>query len=326
MTRLRTGPVVEEIELRKTPKHTSFSQLMKLMPTYRYACPRQYAYGYLAGLPQTSSISLVLGNALDGAMNLWNTSLIKARRGEKIHNMTVEELADVGVTILDQEIGTRTFSRPVTEAQRDMAADMARKIIIAVVQHEVGRTPAAVQTRHEYWVPSSTAEPASDGTFDDDDLVHMVGFSDKIEDDGVIVDYKVTGRAPWGENGWGDNNERAQWIAEKNDQVGSYWISRLAEQRRGEPQTIPVVPRGRLTVAYAKIDMKEPKVASLDLTFTAGDIWRILTEIQAGDAIKREGRFPARPGEACSFCSFVVQCRQHEWDRGTAFHDLIVRR
>jgi hypothetical protein len=257
-------------------------------------------------------MGLCCGIALDAGLNYYFGETLSGAAGGAV----VDEAIEVGRLALAAAMDQREVEN-VEQVDMDGYAKLVAQGVDAVIAHEVRRrlpeTPphaAAVQMRHEFTV-SALDEPARN--------VHVVGFSDKIEEDGEIVDHKWSGSAKWDKAGTVD----PVWFSENYDQLAEYWLSRRAEERRGLPQPAPVVPRGRIVVCYHRLGMLRPQVREFPAAFDETDERRVIGIIRWADAAIRRGHLPARPGVACKFCSYVGRCRSDEERNGTPFALLV---
>ena len=302
------------LALKTPPDHLSWSQVARLVPNYRFACARAWAYDKLAGLPFESSPALAAGDAFDDGVN----SLLVARMQGR----------DEGTAL---EWATRAVGEKLPSAMERVpnppGPDKIEEYIGAVnralahfARERVGLIPAAVQTKHRYTVRQRDGEIRS-----------LVGYSDRIDPDGAVVDHKYSGSARWHagtppEVVRGDVNDElwdGDWVRDKMDQLCVYWLARRAEEARGVNQPAPVIARGKLDVMFMRVDMKMPQLRSYVVEFNEEDERRVLEAIRQAHDIIRDGRLPARPGEACGFCSHTARCRADEERRGASFAEVI---
>lgn len=269
------------------PDHLSYSQVTKLAPGYLYGCPRAWAYQYRLGLPYEAGPAMHCGTALDAGINAFYFRRMKGA--------TVAEAAELA----EHEI---VLVLAAAFADDGVAAELYQITVLHgfaawVLEHR-DVIPAVVQMRHEFSVR------AYDGN-----VIRVVGYSDAIHTDGVIVDHKWSGKPRWNADGeWYDD-----WVAARRDQIVFYWLARMAEAGQ------VVKPLGRLTVVYMHPRLKQAQCRSLDMHFTPVDVARVLERIRIAYALMGSGRYPARPGLPCQFCSYVERCRHDEEMRTPAF-------
>jgi hypothetical protein len=316
------GPAVqvESTEIKPPPEHLSYSQITSLSGAYKYSCSRKWAYEKLLGVPWVSSGALICGSSFDLGAN----TFFEGRMG-LLANVNADDLDDClasGIKAahvsLDALIETETFRVPMTGTQASQYKEALRLGLTAFAMANRETKVGAVQTRHEFTVNGRT----------------VIGFSDRIDADGTIVDHKWSGSARWDKDG----NWDMGWINEKRDQLAIYWLSRMAEYRRwlkeprettqdsnGEEQPQfgpPVEPAGKIVVVYMRANSKTPQVKEYKMEFTNEDKERVLGIILEADAIAKSGRYPARPGDACGFCSSVDRCRTDSLRADPSFADL----
>jgi hypothetical protein len=266
---------------------------------YPYAC---HGYSRVLGLREPPSVRLIAGRAYDEGVN----ALLAARMASRPEEEALNTAWRVAAVAFDH--GIEQLPDRLDREQADGYAAMVEAAVACFKAGHPGLVPAALQTEHTY-----TVGVAGGGK------VTVRGRSDYIEADGTIVENKLSGVPRWDREGEWDQ----RWVAEKRDQLVLYWLARKAEERRGKPQPAPVVPRGRFNVLHARIDRKEPKFRSLVVEFNSDDERRALEAVRDAHAVLRDGRLPARPGPACSFCGYRARCQEDEIRRGAAFTDLV---
>jgi hypothetical protein len=272
-------------ELKPTPDHLSFSQITKLSMRYDSSCPRAWAYGKLIGLPYTPSKSMILGSALDQAVQVYFSRLLCGDSSQVAHVMGLESL--------------ERFFDTVAEWPAD--ADKGAHLIMMsgayttfVEEYAMTAQVVAVQRPHEFFVRTADGERK------------VIGFSDWIEADGTIVDLKFSGSAHW--DGFGVWRE--DWCARVHDQLTSYYMGRLSDERAGKPDGVaPVVPRGRVVCVVASLNRKSPVVKHRDFDLTTIDVAALADAAREADLTARADYHPMRPGPACGWCSYVDRCR-----------------
>ena len=283
--------------LQPAPLHISFGQVAALHPYYRYACARKYGYKYLLGAQEPMNLALVMGRAFDEGLN----AFFRLR-------MTGASAADAWPTVVlaatvafDTQIDD-AVDPPRDEGSHLDALRLGLRATIAAQEHAV---PAAVQQHHTFTVRS----------LDGERTIVVDGYSDRIDADGTVVDHKWSGSPRWDRADVWD----ADWVREKRDQACFYWMARVAEAKRGVEQPAPISNTARLVVCYMRARNRTPVVRSLDLRFGEADVVDIVRRIGEAEAIRRAGRLPARPGEACRFCFHLGRCRDDEQARGMDF-------
>ncbi|SRR6266567_1767023 len=302
------------LQLHAPPAHLSYSQVTKLVARYKYSCPRQWGYDKLASLPFQPSPVLLAGSAFDEGIN----ALLQAR---------MQALSEAQARVWAWQTVQDKWKERLPELREPLPAEKQEAYLKAV---RLGMTafaathpelvPAAVQQRHDYHVHVGPAP---------NDFRTVTGYSDRIEEDGTLIDMKWSGSKRWkekeakegksGEIEWDEG-----WTREKRDQLAMYWMAREIEQARGDRDPVaPVIPRGRLEVLYMRLNQKEAQLRSIEFEFTAEDRQRVVEAILEADRVIRENRLPARPGDACGFCSFRARCQSDEMRRGQAFADLV---
>lgn len=307
MTRVTVGSAGAAVEVHDLPEHISYSQLTMLDPKYKYACGRKWAYRYRLKLPEARTPALAVGSAIDEAINAFFLARLRG----------IEPM-DAGA--LGIEAGTQRLRAEdpiVWETGEGYPQDVAQQyedILVAAFAafaHSEGSAKVArVQDRHIFNLG-----------LDDRHIMPVVGYSDRIDTDGTLVDHKFSGSPRWDKDG----NWHEDWVGEKRDQLLIYWLARQAEERRtGQPLDPPLNGRGRLVVIYHRLGLLRPQVHAKEmaLNFEAGGaellerLAHVAREVQAD-------HYPARPGEACRFCPYLSRCREDEASRGTPFFDLI---
>ncbi len=276
------------------PDHLSWSQISRLSTAYPRACPRQWAYGRLLGLlpSSTDGTGRKIGRILDDAVAvMFVTRLDAATDGEAI------VLADMLRTAED---GIETAEFPADKAEA--YAGLVLAAIEVLYEALLAVRPATVQETHDFYVHRLTGgEP-----------IKVVGRSDWVTVDGVIVDLKWTGRKPWTADGEWDEG----WLTEKRDQTALYWLGRQAAAQRAELPAPP--PRARILVVSGMVprphkDGTRGKASvsmnSYDFTFTADDRLRMIERVREADAAQHAPTHPALPGEHCQFCDYLAICR-----------------
>lgn len=330
--------------LKDPPWRRSFSQLMLLHPYYRDACPAKYAYRYRTDLPEKRSWQLVLGSALDDAADRYFQLRIIGR--------SKEEATKAGHEAVGKRVEQDFHENPELAAEElkdfpgrdpvELYQSLGHQAFDVFLTSEGDKAAAVCQDRHEFKIDLG------------DRKVTIVGYSDRIDQDGTLVDHKLSGSPRWTEiddpdwtppedapeRVWNERTKRwnkakkpeapklLQWeqryLSEKSDQLLCYALSRWAEEkRRGEALDPPLNGKARLVVVYAKRSLKVPQVHSveIDLDFDRGQ--ELLYRFGQAERIVQAGRFPLRPGKACDFCSFVERCRADQDERGTGFIDRI---
>ncbi|MDR3080217.1 MAG: PD-(D/E)XK nuclease family protein [Streptomyces sp.] len=282
--------------------HLSYTQLAMLDEHNELSCPRKYGYRYRLGLVEPASLSMIAGRAFDSGVN----ALFTARMGSESEAQALR---------VGWAAATKAFDEARTEVRDDdLQAIDAYAVLIenAIAAFSLARrnvVPVAVQCRHDLVIPDPRGG----------DPINVIGYSDRIDRDGTIVDHKFTGAARWNAEGkWDD-----EWVARVRDQLVIYWLARRQTKRRGEEVPGRVVARARLEVICASRRRKEPLLRSLDLRLTREDERRVIEALRQAAAAVHEGMLPARPGRACQFCGFRDRCRQDEASRGARFADLV---
>ena len=211
------------------PNHLSFSQLTKLSTRYKSACPRAWAYNKLIGLPGGMGNGMILGRALDSAV----TSFFQRRMlGDNPATAAAAAMTEIPDTIMQNAQWTEM------KAPREDYVKMMLTAFTAFVDQYVAMIPASVQHDHVYEVST----PPFGNT-------RMVGYSDWIDEQGVIHDLKWSGAPKWNADGeW-----YPEYVAQVRDQICTYYMGRLYAVRAGVlDATAPLVPRGRVVVVHGK--------------------------------------------------------------------------
>ena len=328
-------------EIRAWPRHMSYSQLSNLHPSYRYSCARRAAYRYIAHLPEERNWSLALGTAVDAGANLYWSF--------RISGVDVKEAEDDGWKAADAEITHEVQTYPELTADRDPEIvdkyrSLAHFCLAELWERMRPLTGAAVQ-KHQ--------------TFDlslGDVTVGVAGYSDLVTADGDVWDLKVSGSPRWTmvpDPDWVDTlawhegmRERnpetgrmrkvpqpkapeleqwdAEYLAEKKDQLLSYFLARNDEaERKGLRIDPPLSGRLHLVVIYANLNLKHPQLHETVIDVDWADAQPLL--IRYGQAVRmvQARRFPLRPGRHCAWCSFLDRCREDQAARGLSFADSI---
>ncbi len=272
--------------LLEVPNHLSFSQLTKLSPRYKSACPRAWAYNKLIGLPGGVGNGMILGSALDSAV-----SSFFGRRmiGDNPAVASVAARHEIADAIMD------TLQWQDVKAPREDYVTMVESAFAAFVDKYVAHVPASIQRDHVYEV----ATPPFGNT-------RMVGYSDWIDADGTINDLKWSGAPKWNADGeW-----YPEYVAQVRDQICTYYMGRVYAERKGVlDATSPVVPRGRVVVVTSKINQKTPVIKTLDFEFDDALVAEIANAVREAVAVAHAPYHAALPGNACSWCPYLDRCR-----------------
>lgn len=288
--------------LRPLPLHLSFSQVLKLAPGFKYACPRSWAYDKRLGLPFVSSVPIEMGKAFDEACNVYLNQRIAGAEYLAATNLAF----DTGQACWIATRETVPCVAEMDDAKWNRHLNALGYAMHAFTEMYRDVTPAAVQVKCEF-----SFKTFSGGTF------RNFGYADWIDQDGTIVDNKLTTSDKIKDGEWD-----ARWVSEKRDQIGVYWLSRVFEARRD--RTEEPAPKGRLVVCFVNMRTKEPKarIDTLDFDFTDYDRERIIGYYREAHRTAQSGHYPARPGDACGFCSYKDRCRKDEMERGQDFAAL----
>ena len=268
------------------PNHLSFSQLTKLSTRYKSACPRAWAYNKLIGLPGGMGNGMILGRALDSAV----TSFFQRRMlGDNPATAAAGAMSEIPDTIMQNAQWTEM------KALREDYVNMMLTAFTAFVDQYVAVIPASVQHDHVYEVST----PPFGNT-------RMVGYSDWIDEQGVIHDLKWSGAPKWNADGeW-----YPDYVAQVRDQICTYYMGRLYAVRAGVlDATAPLVPRGRVVVVHGKINQKSTVIKSYDFEFSDELVKEIADAVREAVEIAHSPYHPALPGSHCSFCPYLERCR-----------------
>lgn len=274
--------------------HLSYSQISQLSSRYKYSCARKWAYERIAGVPTYSGMPLICGSAFDAGANTYFESIMRGAPWDEALDFAKEEAGSVFDTLL--------LTENLRENPGAKSGQYKESMLIALHHFGVLSKDVKVgltQQRHEFTVR------ASDGY-----VRTILGFSDRIDTDGCIVDHKYTGSPKVDSQG----NWDMEWVGEKRDQLVVYWLSRMAEYQRalasGEAwNQPPVEPQGKLVVVCMRSNSKTPTIKEYKMEFDNSDRDRVLSIISESDRTARSGRYPMRPGDACQFCSALERCR-----------------
>src|SRR6266704_1057719 len=294
--------------LRPAPTRISHSQVSSLHPAYRYSCPRKWGYRTLLGQPEQRSFALAAGSAFDEGANCYFTML---RDGTGHEEATSQALLIASAHLEQEVIDSPTLFE--AEGSADAYQALIASAFVVFAEDQKGAQPALVQDQHDFVVTVGEEE------------IPVMGYSDRVEADGTVIDHKFSGSARWTKDGVWDE----AWVSERRGQLVTYYAGRLAKLRRwiaggGTAETWPepnVIQQGRLVVTYAKVGLLHPQVRSLDLTGDQEDVQRVVDTI-AESWLARKGPLPMRPGEACRWCDFVLRCRGDQARAGTPFLSL----
>jgi PD-(D/E)XK nuclease superfamily len=308
VTRVTVGSAGVAAEVRDLPEHLSYSQITMLHPHYRYACARKWAYRYRLDLADERSPSLAVGSAFDEAANAFFAARMAGKdaieAGAKGLEAGIERFA------LEDEA---VFASRRGEARQEYE-DVFVSAFAAFTNAEGLADVATIQDRHTFTI-----------RLDDRHVMPVVGYSDRVDRDGTLVDHKFSGSPRWEREEDGKPLQwHEEWVAERRDQLLIYWLARNAEeQRTGRPLEPPLNGRGRLVVTYHKRTLLKPqvRVCELELSLEAGR--ELLERAGLAARIAQDGIYPARPGPACGFCSYLGRCRDDEAARGRPFFELI---
>jgi hypothetical protein len=298
-------------EVRELPEHLSYSQLTMLHPLYRYACARKWGYKYRLGLPDERSPALAVGSAGDEAAN----AFFRARLAGSDPLAAGAAGLEAGVARLHEEdpsVWTTGDGYDQDIAQR--YEDVLVAALAAFFHVEGKAEVAVVQDRHRFTL-----------RLDERHLMPVVGYSDRIDQDGTLVDHKFSGSPRWKAEEEGKPLQwHEEWVAERRDQLLTYWLARNAEEKRtGQALTPPLNGKGRLVVTYHKPGLLRPQVHVCELELSLDGAQELLARLGDAGRIAQEGRYPARPGPACGFCAYRTRCRSDEDANGRPFFELI---
>lgn len=304
----RTGtadrpPQYAEAPKRWMPKQLSFSLMQQVHPAYPYACPLKMAYSRILRLPWQRTPAMAVGSALDVAANAYFELRI-----EGADEMAAGAKAwELGEAHLEEERLSADLFRD--DRQYEAYIKLLEGAWAAFVNHEGGADALRVQDRHEFTL-----------RMPDGAIVPIVGYSDRIDRDGTIVDLKFSGSTRWtAEGAWNED-----YVSEKRDQLLTYFLARQAVERRtGTALFPPVTGRARLVVIYHKTENKKAQHRALDMALDMSQAQPLLERYAQTWQILTEQRFPARPGRPCGFCSFVTECREDHRQRGPSFWELV---
>lgn len=334
------GPVAID-RIRSWPRRMSYSQLAALHGHYEYACPRRAAYHYITRLPQQRNWPLVLGSAVDAAVShYFNLRIVGA-----------EDPAGQAHQALDREIQDEVRDHPELLEQSltplESYGALGHRSVNLVVEKMGDLEVASVQEHHTFSL-----------SVQDDLSTEIVGWSDLVDVDGKLWDLKFSGSPRWSlidDPDWkapehwepeyelnpqtgrrrrvpGQKQPRAPqielwhegWLADKKDQLLTYWLARNAEQkRRGEPIDPPLTGEAGLIVIYGSLKLKEPQLHTVDVRISLDDAEELLHRY--GEAVRtvQRGAFPLRPGRHCGWCDYQEICRRDQDERGTEFMKAI---
>jgi hypothetical protein len=296
------------------PTHLSWSQVSKLAGRYPYSCARAWAYDKRLGLPFVSSPALLLGSAIDAGAN----AFFKVRMAGGEIDTATEAAGTAAGHEWSARLAEATMNEALTPEREALYVQALGEALAVYCAARAEIIPGAVQQKHTFTVRAAAGH-----------AITVIGYSDRIDADGTIVDLKYSGSAKWDSAG----NWNTEWVDEKRDQLAIYYLARIAEWNRfrnrvgagdltatwGGPE---VVPRARLEVVYHRVGMRTPQFRLLDLEFHDADVERVVANIREADERARSGIYPARPGAACQWCSHVTRCREDEAQRTPRFTDL----
>jgi PD-(D/E)XK nuclease superfamily len=299
VARVTTAP--EPLEMRPAKPHISFSTHAMYHPDFEYSCGRKTGYKTRLALPETGSMAMIMGSALDEAANRYFELRIVGTEGLE----AAAKGAEAGISTLQAEDRSRPelFDHPVDAYENLFMSGWASFLL------EEGTSEAAlVQTEHQFMMRIG------------DRLQPVIGYSDRVDRDGTLVDHKWSGSPRWTQDGtW---HER--YVGEKSQQLLLYWLARLAEEKRlGQPLDPPLSGKARLVVVHHRIGLVKPQVRVRELELDLEIGHELLMKLAETSEGIHAGRYPARPGVACRFCSFLGRCRDDERERGTPFDTLI---
>jgi len=186
----------------QTPIRLSWTRLALLVGDYPSACPRRYAYRYVAGLPAPSGASLVAGTAFDRGLR----ALFEARRrgeGEEAALAAARQVAE----------GALAAGWPQTGESAERLAEtlaLVQEAVAYFAARRPGLVPAALQSEHRF----TLREPGGE-------VVTVVGWSDRIDPDGTLVEHKWSGSPRWRNGPEGQEWEEG-WAASARDQLALY--------------------------------------------------------------------------------------------------------
>jgi hypothetical protein len=289
MPRITVNPAISERTvaadgLFDPPRHLSFSQITKLSSRYERSCPRQWAYNKRFGIPGGFGNGMILGRALDEA--------VQSFFGRRQFADNAEVAAAAALPVIAETIMSGEWTDQ--KRPREDYVEMMERAFAAFVDAYRDLRPASIQRDHVYEV----AVPGG--------RRRMVGYSDWIDADGTINDLKYSGSARWNADGeW-----YPEYVAQVRDQICTYYMGRVYAEHAGVlDATAPVIPHGRVVVVHAAINRKDPVVKSLDFEFTDELVSEIADAVREADAIASSDYQPPRPGPACQWCAYVARCQ-----------------
>lgn len=348
MTRVTNGPPALS-EIRSWPKHMSFSQLSTLHPHYQYSCARRGAYKYVTHLEEERNWSLALGTIVDAGWNIYWSQRI-------VGNPTKDAIED-GHKALDAELKHEVDSYPELTAKDPVIEDPFEAEITKKYR---GIGHSCLELLFTRMAAHQAASVQEHHTFDlslGDVTVPVNGYSDMVGVTGDVWDLKISGSTRWtlmDDPNW--ENPRPDWhpgmkevnpatgrqrkvpepkpdqievwdetyLAEKSDQLMSYWLARNdVQERRGRPIDPPLTGRLHLVVVYANATLVTPQLHETEITVDLDRAHEVLVRYGQAVRIVQARRFPLRPGRHCAWCSFLERCRDDQAHRGMPFMDSI---
>jgi PD-(D/E)XK nuclease superfamily len=283
------------------PEHLSYSQLTMLDPAHKFACPRKWGYKYVIGLPEEPSPALLVGRGFDDAINRYFTA-----RLEGSDPLSAAKNASAhGLRLLAESMRENNLPHLI-----DKYTPVLEQAIETFFQLEGNAAVVSVQDRHAFTVRIT-----------DKYEMPIVGYSDRLDADGTIVDHKFSGSPRWDKDG----NWNEEWVSARKDQLLIYWLARAAREAQGEKLDPPLSGVGRLVVLYHKPGNKTAQLRFTEVSLSLEEAKGLLRRIGDAALVVRDGQLPARPGPACSLCSFVTTCRSDERERGKRFLEMVAQ-
>jgi CRISPR/Cas system-associated exonuclease Cas4 (RecB family) len=239
-----------------------------LLPSRDNSCTLKYAFRYRLGLPETPGLGLYCGKALDAGCN---EMLAPALFGEPVDLMRgvkamTDQMVQCPMSLGDIEAETKALERALM----------------------------AFYNEHSDWKGESVQlriEVDIDGL-----LPPLLGFIDRIDADGCVVDVKLT-RSQKVSNGVLD----ADWLVERRHQLALY-LAALNAQDGGNRTD------AALEICYVSARLKAPQWRFERLSIDMAEQDREIEAARDASLIRDSGYCAPHPGRRCTFCDYTEPC------------------
>lgn len=255
----------------KEKRHLSPSQINMFL-----RCGAQYYFRYILGLKCPPKSAMTFGSSVDAGLNFNYSQKIQSRK-----DLKVNEVLDAYSTAFDLGKSETEWEKEEDPAEiKDTGIVLLKKY-----QDEIAPTiqPASVQEQ--------LAIPFDDFDYD------LLGYIDLIDEKGVIIDNKTSGKSPAKDK----DGDGYKISADHDIQLSTYALGYRIKYGK---------PEKGLRVDYL-IKTKEPKFIQVPLKKKNEDLNFLLRLIgYVADGIKKEVFIPNRLGMLCNerWCGYYHKC------------------